>query len=131
MSSTPIDSLKKMMESDRDKVRNNLVMQLLIKQYGPEKTREWIALGNYKYFNDDKRDLEKCFDIGHEAATARLLGLLNKALEVIEKYEPYCVIITKPSHHPDFAEFKEVWLAREFLTTLADASGEMKKESKY
>lgn len=59
------------------------------------------------------------FNAGHEAATARFLGLLEKAVEVIEDVAKM---------HPDANPIFRIEKAREFLTTLADASSEMNKE---
>lgn len=79
------------------------------------------------------------FNAGHEAATARLLGLLEKAVEMAEFYARESPQASYPqlvkeknmsaywSAEPDpdaSATFKRVYPAREFLTTLADASGE-------
>ena len=56
--------------------------------------------------------------LGHEAATARLLTIVEKAVEMAEWFE---------TSYGSAIPGKK---AREFLTTLADASGEMNKESK-
>ncbi len=70
---------------------------------------------------------------GHEAASARLLGLLEKAVEMAEFYAKPESIEPHLSEHPipgrpgctrpgiSMGFYK---IAREFLTTLADASGD-------
>lgn len=69
------------------------------------------------------------FKMGHEAATARLLGLLEKAVEMaewIEKRHAEDTSLTYTEHaHKSAMMYRK---AREFLTTLADASGEMNKD---
>lgn len=84
---------------------------------------------------------------GHASATARLLGLLTDAINVIEFYGDafnYSVDdyhgISGEMHkrcvlYKDCEEINDFYScagkkAREFLTTLADASGEMKKDVK-
>lgn len=96
--------------------------------------------------NDEMTAYELCtgpvgYRNGHAAATARLMPILEQAVEVIKKYEPYCIINFVESEVKGFNSYKikEVWLAREFLlsiretvadaTTLADALGESKNES--
>lgn len=67
-------------------------------------TTDWLCNGAFK--------------LGHEAASARLLPLIQKAVEVFED-------IAKM--HPDANPIFRIEKAREFLTTLA---GEIKKEIK-
>lgn len=95
--------------------------------------------------NDEMTAYELCtgqvgYRNGHAAATARLMPILDQAVEVIKKYEPYCIINFVESEVKGFNSYKikEFWLAREFLlsisetvadaSTLADASGDMNKE---
>lgn len=79
--------------------------------------------------NDEMTAYELCtgpvgYRNGHEAATERLMAIVEKAVEGLEYFSKlesssnvsYDVIIGKK--------------AREFLTTLADALGEMKKGAK-
>lgn len=76
-----------------------------------------------KEMNVSRLDYDQCwigYEKGHEAATERLLGLLEKAVETIT---------TLGEKHPDcFCMYREA-ISKEFLSTLADASGEMKNES--
>lgn len=97
----------------------------------------------YEAYNKDMDTFtdEQDYNAGHEAATERLMPILEQAVEVIKKYEPYCIINFVESEVKGFNSYKikEVWLAREFLlsiretvadaTTLADALGESKNES--
>lgn len=79
--------------------------------------------------NDEMTAYELCtgpvgYRNGHQAATERLMAIVEKAVEGLEYFSKlesssnvsYDVIIGKK--------------AREFLTTLADALGEMKKGAK-
>lgn len=62
--------------------------------------------------------VQSAYKSGDEAATERLMSIVEKMLGVIEKYEPYCVIVTTPAHGIEMQEFEEIWLAREFLEDL-------------
>lgn len=65
---------------------------------------------------------------GHEAASARLLGLLEKALLVIEFNANLVTWVDSKNQNISHTYAFGVEKAREFLTTLADASGEMNKD---
>lgn len=69
-----------------------------------------------------KNGVENGYKQGHEAATARLLSIVERALEVIEIYanELDWDGVNNPAYIQDRGK-----KAREFLTTLADASGEI------
>lgn len=90
---------------------------------------------------------EESYKYGHEAATERLLGLLEKAVEMAEfyadknnwketdcrnnrYYAEYFEISEQDQSRISDGVFSGGYTAREFLTTLADASGEIKKEDK-
>lgn len=77
--------------------------------------------------NDEMTAFELCagpvgYRNGHEAATERLMPILEQAVEVIKKYEPYCIIIFVESEVKGFNSYKikEFWLAREFLAKIKD-----------
>lgn len=61
------------------------------------------------------------YNAGHEAATERLLGLLEQAVETIT---------TLGEKHPDCFCMDSEAISKEFLTTLADASGDINEENK-
>ena len=76
---------------------------------------------------------DHCFPFlrGHEAASARLLSLLEKAVEVIEQYADGRAFdfIGIRKGQVSFDRALSSATAKQFLTTLADASGEGKHES--
>lgn len=68
----------------------------------------------------------KDYKAGHESATERLLGLLEKAIEVLENLQGHADASLLFPHKDRIDLFKAEQKAREFLTTLANASGEEK-----
>lgn len=129
---------------------NHPIIKALQEELAKEKDLaylDWLFPLKYGISNRDevikthqyKRRLDyETYNVGHEAATARLLGLLEKAVEMAEFYgDRENWNIANPEgkagfiRSNDFDEFdfggKK---AREFLTTLADASGDMNKEIK-
>lgn len=66
---------------------------------------------------------------GHEAATERLMGVIEKAVEMATDIERgFEADFYGSEWQIDKDDMRQK--AREFLTTLADASGESKKEQK-
>lgn len=72
----------------------------------------------------------RSYSSGHEAATERLLGLLEKAIEVLENLQGHADASLLFPHKDRIDLFKAEQKAREFLTTLADASGDINEENK-
>jgi hypothetical protein len=113
-------------------------------------TKWFIESTGYSVTNarvqDEIYDYENTIRKGHEAASARLLALLEKAvdnLEAILKHvsastdiQAINAVYNTPSHSlklaADELEKKDAAIkkAREFLTTLANASGEIEKDGK-
>lgn len=131
-----IKALQDELAKERDDLRKGIVLRLLTNQYGLEKTQKWLEYGNYKLFNDDKIDFEFAFDTAHEAATERLLA-------IVEMYEDTLTAIDwhiRQMQNEKLISIKEMCRAlkvisdkyrpEQFLTTLADASGEIKKDGK-
>lgn len=72
------------------------------------------------------------YNAGHEAATERLMGLIEKAVEMAEFYESGFEkkLTSSMMGHFTPALVDRGAKAREFLTTLADASGDINEENK-
>lgn len=71
------------------------------------------------------REFAQLYSLGHEAASARLLGLLEKAVEMAEFYANATEIsLGKKYQEPTCDGVPFTKLAKQFLTTLADAFGE-------
>lgn len=70
------------------------------------------------------------YNAGHEAATERLLGLLEKAIEVLGNLQGHADASLLFPHKDRIDLFKAEQKAREFITTLADASGDINEENK-
>jgi|JI10StandDraft_1071094.scaffolds.fasta_scaffold734292_2 hypothetical protein len=120
------DDLTKLKEAEAHDIGNNLAIPIIRSMY-PSRSR-----------GEMKAEFVKCYNAGHEAATAFWLPLIEKAVEMAEVYAL--------ENDPDFVDrcldeaiemrnknphSKEVFgnaiigkKAREFLTTLADASGD-------
>lgn len=80
------------------------------------------ALESERTKEKHKHHTARAYRLGHEAATERLMPLLEKAVETIT---------TLGEKHPDCFCMDREAISKEFLTTLADASGKLKKPGHY
>lgn len=89
---------------------------------------------------DTYRVCDNCIEamacrIGHEAATKRLIGIIERAVEMANEISAKANM-TIYNHSEEFmdganaANIQCAEIAKEFLSTLADVSGEIKKEGK-
>lgn len=138
MSNHPtIAALMAALESERNELQNLFV------EFDGDRKVEFIAkypvLWNdvYDIMEDSRyhRAMINSMIAGHEAATERLMGLLEKAVEMAEHYDGM-YIFDEADDDTECLDINKPWRcysgkkAREFLTTLADVSGEMNKDSK-
>lgn len=117
-----IAALKAVLESERDELIANRESWLLECNCDP--SSEFYEGGTCYYHLSESEKHKQNFNAGHEAATERLMAIVEMQVEIIEGLMKTSREQADDYVYVEYGFYYWKEKAREFLTILADASGD-------